>query len=144
VDRVGRSWVPKKSGGWSSYTTVVWNLDQRTNRTPELQDKATTAPKEHMMRSYIGTTILNLLGIALSCLGITKHLLPLLIVAALALLGAVLSYPVRKPGRTAFGIGDFSGSTFGNVYTDADDFIQGNAREALFINIIHKSHKQRD
>jgi hypothetical protein len=60
-------------------------------------------------------------------------------IAIVSMIGAALLYPVRKRERSAFGIGDFSGSKFGNVYSDADDFIRGTAREALFVNIIHRS-----
>jgi uncharacterized membrane protein len=95
------------------------------------------------MRNYLGTVILAFLGIALACVTVATHLWQLAIVIVLSLLGAVLLYPVRKPERTAFGIGDFSGSSFNNVYTDADDFIRGDAREALFINIIHRSRNKK-
>jgi hypothetical protein len=91
------------------------------------------------MRQYIGTIILALLGIALGALAIATSWWAYVLIALLSVGGAVLLYPVRKSERSAFGIGDFSGSRFGNVYSDADDFIRGTAREALFINIIHRS-----
>ncbi len=92
-----------------------------------------------MIRQYIGTTIFALLGIALGSVAIVNHVWLLVAVGVLAGVAAVLLYPVPAVERSAFGVGDFSGSRFVNVYSDADDFIRGKAHEALFINIIHRS-----
>lgn len=94
------------------------------------------------MRQYIGTIVLALLGITLGALAVATSWWVWIVIAVPSIVGAVLLYPVRKSERSAFGIGDFSGSKFGNVYSDADDFIRGTAREALFINIIHKSRRE--
>jgi len=94
------------------------------------------------MRQYMGTIVLALLGIALGAVAVVTAWWVWVAIAVASIAGAILLYPVRKPERSAFGIGDFSGSKFGNVYSDADDFIRGDAREALFINIIHKSRRE--
>ena len=97
------------------------------------------------MREYVGSLIWVLLSVVISVIGVATHWPwaweAWAAVVIMLLLGAILTFPVRShPARepTAFVAGDASGSTFGNVYSDADVFVRGNARRALFWNIIHR------
>jgi hypothetical protein len=97
------------------------------------------------MRQYIGSIVFAVLSVVVPVVGsASKWPWPLwawVAIGILLLLGAILSFPVRKPLRpsSAFVSGDASGSSFRNVYSDADNFVSGDARQAIFWNIIHLS-----
>src|ERR1700728_1171863 len=97
------------------------------------------------MRQYVGTIVFVALSVLVSVIGAaTKwswHWWVWVSVAALFLLGAALSFPgpAEIPPSSAFIDGDATGSSFGNVYSDADTFVRGDARRAIFWNIIHRS-----
>jgi hypothetical protein len=97
------------------------------------------------MKQWIGTTLLTLLALLFAALGISKGwpwwLWVILTIAALAC--AVLAFPVQANEKTTFAVGDFSGSSFVNVYSDAQEFIHGEAKRALFFNIIHRPSKKK-
>lgn len=101
------------------------------------------------MRQYLGTVILALAGAAVAVTGVAAHwpwkwpVWTYLTIFFLA--GAVLSLPVKAKPRSrprTFISGDASGSAFGNVDSDADVFVSGDARHALFWNIIHRQEPE--
>ena len=103
--------------------------------------------KGNDVRQYTGSIVFVLLSVAVPVVGAArKWPWPWWVwigIAAAFLLGAVLSFPVRARPSSAFISGDATGSSFGNVYSDADTFVRGDARQAFFWNIIHRSHPRQ-
>src|ERR1022692_546184 len=109
--------------------------------------------KCHGMRQYLGSIILTLLSISAPVIGAVENWpWPWWIFGGMAiglLIGAYLTRPRREvprsaPVPTAFVGGDASGSTFRNIYTDADYVVHGNARRAIFRNIIHRRQQSKE
>jgi hypothetical protein len=72
-----------------------------------------------------------------------------LVVAAGVIVSGISSIRNRKKVRErqasgAFIEGDASGSSFGNVYSDAPTFVRGNALRTRFWNVIHRSDQRRE
>lgn len=99
------------------------------------------------MRQYIGSIVSLLLAVGIAIIGAVTHWpwhwWVFVIIVALCLVAAILAYPAPDRPQTAFVVGDASGSKFRNVYSDADDFVRGDARRALFWNVVHLSHHRR-
>ena len=99
------------------------------------------------MRQYIGTVTFAMLAVAVPVLAAAlKWPWPWwawLLIGVGLLLGSVLSYQARVRVSSSFIAGDATGSRFGNVYSDADTFVDGDARQALFWNVIHHSRDRR-
>lgn len=100
------------------------------------------------MRRYIGSVVAVLVGVVIAVIGAATHWpwpwWAWVIILGLCLVCVILAFPVRKEApSTAFVGGDASGSTFRNVYSEADHFVRGNAHQALFWNVIHRSPPSR-
>jgi hypothetical protein len=107
--------------------------------------------KGGFVRQYLGTVIFGLLGVAVPVIGAaTRWPWPwgiMLGIGVAFVVAAGLSYPVRErpedpAPQTAFISGDATGSSFGNVYTDADFMVRGDARHAVFWNIIQRPRRR--
>lgn len=73
------------------------------------------------------------------------------IVCAICVVVAVFAYLTQPQSdsrkenepRSAFVVGDASGSSFNRVFSNADDFIRGNALRAIFRDVTHRSPRFR-
>jgi hypothetical protein len=97
------------------------------------------------MRAWFGTAILGAIGLGADITAIARGW-PWPAVVALGVVGAVatvMTIPVAAPHpETAFVRGDASASRFVDITTDADVFIDGDAREALFLRVLHRSRRR--
>jgi hypothetical protein len=99
---------------------------------------------------WAGTTIFAALGIFLAAVAGWGEwpVWSKIAVVAVCALAAILTMPVtsQRPAaphraQTAFVRGDADGSAFRNIISNADHFIEGNARDALFWHIVHWRRK---
>src|SRR2546421_11044818 len=97
-----------------------------------------------MIRTWLGTTVISVIGTGASLAGIADGW-PMPVVVALVIL-TVLAVPLSWPTKrerplpdtpTAFVRGDASRSRFSRVEArNADAFIDGNARDSVFTDIL--------
>lgn len=96
------------------------------------------------MRHWLGSSVLACIGIVIGAISIRNDapLWFIVLVICLAILGATLTWPVRRDALSnspsTFIRGDASGSTMRDVQSNAHTFIDGDARETLFERVVHR------
>jgi hypothetical protein len=104
-----------------------------------------------MIRRWMGSSLLALLGLALEVYGLRENWHPRLLVGigVIALCGVMLSFPwgrTTRPmdasERRAIVRGDASGSSFERFWVKgADSFVDGDAKNAIFRDIWFKARR---
>lgn len=98
------------------------------------------------MRHWIGSSLLTVAGLGVTLYQAWQSAPPWLIALTVLLtaIGVLLMWPLRRErgAATAFIRGDASGSTAVDVSSDAQVFIEGDARETVLSRIIHSPRRR--